>query len=82
MAARTTPHLSEQWKEKIQTSMLINRLVSHAKNAEETPLLPTQIKAIEILLRKTIPDLKAVEHSGEMQMQISKIEEVIVDPQG
>lgn len=51
---------------KIQTSQLINRLSDHALGKVE--LSATQIKAIEVLIRKTLPDLSSVEmeHSGEV----------------
>jgi len=48
---------------KIQASQLINRLTDHALHDLE--LSVTQIKAIEILLRKSLPDLSAVELTGE-----------------
>jgi hypothetical protein len=81
MAARirkTT--LSDSWKEKIRTTMLINRLNSHI--FEDVEISPTQMKAIEILLKKVAPDLKAVEVSGneDSPLAITTIERVIVDP--
>jgi hypothetical protein len=48
-----------QVRDRIQTSMLINRLTGHAEG--NVDLQPTQVKAIEILLRKTLPDLQAIE---------------------
>lgn len=63
MAARISPKLDQSWREKIQISMLINRLMDHANGAVE--MSSTQIKAAEILLRKSLPDLAAVQHSGE-----------------
>jgi hypothetical protein len=51
------------WREKIQTSMLINRLSNNAFGKIE--LTASQLKSIEILLKKTVPDLKAIEHMGE-----------------
>lgn len=57
MAARTnTLQLRESWREKIKTSMLINRLTKHALSKSEE-MTASQIKAAEILLRKTFPDL-------------------------
>jgi len=50
-------------REKIQTTQLINVLTKHA--LEDSDLSATRIKAIEILLRKTLPDLKQVEVTGE-----------------
>lgn len=42
-------------REKIKTSQLVNRLTDHAFGKVE--LQPTQVRAIEILLKKTMPDL-------------------------
>lgn len=64
MAARTLrPKHSDEIRAKIQASQLVNRLTDHAFNKVE--LTGTQIKAIEILLRKSVPDLSAVELSGD-----------------
>lgn len=43
---------------------------------------PSRIKAIEILLRKSIPDLQSVELSGPEggAVQVERIERVIVRP--
>ena len=62
MAARLTKRLADQTRDAIQTSMLINRLSDHIFG--EVELSPTQVRGIEILLRKTVPDLKATEISG------------------
>lgn len=50
-------------REKIQTTQLINRLTKHALG--EIELSPTQVRAIEILLKKSVPDLANVQHSGD-----------------
>ena len=50
-------------RSKIQASQLINRLTDHALG--EVELSATQVRAIEILLKKTIPDLSAVELSTD-----------------
>ena len=64
MAARIRKtQLTESWKEKIRTSMLINRLNNHIFDGEE--LSSSQLRAIEILLKKVAPDLKAVELSAD-----------------
>jgi hypothetical protein len=66
MAARTRKvTIGDEWRAKIQTTMLIKRLTDHASGDVE--LSPTQIKAIEVLLRKVAPDLQAVEHSGDIE---------------
>lgn len=58
----------EKWREKIQASQLLNRLRDHAMDGEKVKMTATQVKAAEILLRKVIPDLKAIEHSGEVNL--------------
>jgi hypothetical protein len=48
---------------KIQTSQLVNRLTDHALGNVE--LSPTQVRAIEILIKKTLPDLQAIEWGAD-----------------
>jgi len=62
-ARKSTPFLDERWRQKIQASMLINRLTDHAAGRNE--MTATQVRAAEILLKKILPDLAAVECSGE-----------------
>lgn len=50
-------------RKKIQASQLLNRLTDHAFG--EVELSQSQIKAIEILLRKSLPDLSSVTISGD-----------------
>jgi hypothetical protein len=63
MAARLNRRHQDMVRDKIQATQLINRLEDHALGILE--LSQTQIKAIEILLKKTLPDLSAVEHTGD-----------------
>jgi len=64
MAARKNRRtLDDSWRERISASMLANRLSQHVNG--EVEMSATQIQAAKILLAKVIPDLKAVEHSGE-----------------
>src|SRR5215510_5087035 len=59
MAPRTTKiRHDDETRAKIQTSQLINRLTDHALGGVD--LTTTQVKAIEVLLRKSLPDLSAV----------------------
>lgn len=50
-------------RKKIQASQLINVLQKHALEGLKD-FDPTRLKAIEILLRKSIPDLSSIELSG------------------
>jgi hypothetical protein len=51
-------------RSKIQVSQLINVLTKQALGTSED-LTPSRLKAIEILLRKSLPDLSAIEVSGD-----------------
>jgi hypothetical protein len=63
MATRKMLRQPDYVREKIRTSQLINRLQKCAFG--EISLTMTQLRAIEILLRKSIPDLAAVEIKAE-----------------
>lgn len=64
MAARVTNRFGDKWRAGIRASMLRNRLENHALG--EVEMTATQVRAAEILLKKIIPDLSSVEHSGEV----------------
>jgi hypothetical protein len=51
-------------RSKIQASQLINLLQKHALEGVKD-FDPTRMKAIEILLKKSLPDLTSIEHTGE-----------------
>ncbi len=57
MAARNRTWTPELVRQKIRTSMLINRLQNHV--AGKLEMSKTQIQAAGILLRKTLPDMVA-----------------------
>jgi hypothetical protein len=64
MAARTKAvRLSEEWRERIRTAGILERLEKAAMG--ETEVTPTQLKAAEIVLRKTLPDLARTEVTGD-----------------
>ncbi len=63
MAARKRKGLSENTRKRIKTSMLAKRLEDHVLGKCE--LSASQVRAIEVLLRKTMPDLSAVALTGE-----------------
>ena len=49
---------------KIQVGQLVKTLQEHALNAKGD-ISPSRMKAIEILLRKSMPDLQSMELTGE-----------------
>lgn len=58
---------SDQTRARIQTSMIVNRLTDHIRG--EVELSSTQVTAALGLLKKAIPDLAAVQHSGELMVR-------------
>jgi hypothetical protein len=52
-------------RERIRVGMLLGRLQRHVKGDVE--MSPTQIRAAEILLKKALPDLTSIEHSGAIE---------------
>lgn len=66
MAARINKRHSEEVRARIQTSQLINVLQDHALTGDGE-FSPSRMKAIEILLRKSIPDLSAVTIAGDAE---------------
>lgn len=67
MAARKQLWHPDEVRKRIQTSQLINRLTEHALSSE--PIMDaSQVTAAVKLIGKVIPDMKAVEHSGELSV--------------
>lgn len=64
MAARKNKiKLTDNWKDNIRTSMLMNRLHDCALGHVE--MTPPQIKAAQIVLAKVVPDLARTELTGK-----------------
>jgi hypothetical protein len=67
---RLSPRVMEETRARIQTVQLIERVQAFAlqrampSDGIVPDLSATQLRAIEILLRKTLPDLQAVEITG------------------
>jgi hypothetical protein len=73
MAGRPINKLhQEDVRKKIQVSQLLNVLQNHALGETEE-LSPTRMKAIEILLRKSMPDMASVTISGDSEQPLQHI---------
>ncbi len=78
---------SQRTREKIRTTQLLNRLMAHGLNDKGkkgyVALSATQLKAVEILLKKTVPDLSAVDMTsgGEALQPVINISAAPVKPQ-
>jgi hypothetical protein len=67
MAARTNKvRHDDETRARIKTSQLINRLHDHIFNGVE--MSKSQVTAVNILLKKTLPDLTATELSGGLAL--------------
>jgi hypothetical protein len=81
MAARLRKMHQDDVRAKIQTSQLLNRLADHALNGVE--LSATQVRSIEVLLKKVLPDLQAVELSGDEDNPVEVITRIeLIDGDG
>lgn len=81
MAARLRKTHQDDVRAKIQTSQLINRLESHALGTLD--LSATQIKAIEVLIKKTLPDLQSIELTGDPDNPVETVTRIeLVDGDG
>ena len=56
---QTQPHIAN-----IQTAKLLKALADHVDNKRE--MSPTQVKAADVLLKKTIPDLRQTDYQGQV----------------
>jgi len=83
MAARLNKLHQDDIRQKIQASQLINVLQNHALGLDDGELTPTRMKAIEILLRKSVADLSAVTISGDKENPLNLgISVTFVKPDG
>lgn len=85
MAARTRKvQHDDLTREKIRTSQLLNRLHDHVfgKDEEAVEVSQTQMKAIEILLRKSLPDLSNVTLSGDAENPVGVVFKTVYEKQG
>lgn len=63
-ATKRNAMLIAEARKKIQTTQLINRLQNHGLGKLKRPLDQSQIQAINILLKKSMPDLAALTVEG------------------
>lgn len=57
--------MSDEHRVKIQNSNILNALIEHVEGKRD--MSATQVSAGVALLRKVLPDMTAVEHSGEVE---------------
>ena len=69
MASRIRAYHQDEIRAKIQASQHVNVLQNHALGLSED-LSPTRMKAIEILLRKSLSDLSSIQLTGDSDKPI------------
>lgn len=62
--------MTDEHRVKIQNSNILNALIEHATGKRE--MSATQVSAGLGLLKKVMPDLAAVEHSGQLDVRNPK----------
>ena len=68
----------EETRKKIQTTQILKRLTCHILSTKDdagnvVELTSSQVRAAEILLNKSLPNLTATEISGEVETGFSQI---------
>ena len=76
MAPRINPNHKAEVRERIKVSQLLNRL--HQNALESECMTAGQLKAAEILLRKALPDLASVQHSGDSENPVEHKHTVVI----
>ena len=73
MAARLKPFHENEVRAKIQGSQLVNMLQEVALTGlyNNQNVAPERMRAAEILLRKVLPDLKAMEVQGQVDTTVT-----------
>lgn len=64
---KLTKRLQDKHRDSIATSAILNRLKEHTL-ADGDIMTTSQVAAARLLLGKTMPDLKAIEVSGDMDI--------------
>lgn len=81
MAARKQLWHPDEAKKKIQASQLINRLTKHALS--DGPIMDaSQVQAVRILLNKVMPDVKAIEISGNPDAPLGVVFKTVYEQRG
>ena len=74
---RLNPKHDEKTRLKIQTSQIINRLNSFVNG--EVEMTSSQVRAAEILLKKSLPDLQSIEYQSNNSDTENNILRVVLE---
>jgi hypothetical protein len=76
---RYTKHQTDACREKIRTSAIIGRLQRHING--KLDMSPTQVRAAECLLSKTLPSLQSAEVTGDVVQYVARLPDVAPNAQ-
>ena len=76
MAVRTNLRQQDQTRAAIQTTQLVKRLQDFALGEKGVEIDAVRMKAIEVLLRKALPDLSSVELTGDPDNPVQTVTRV------
>ena len=76
MAVRTNLRQQDQTRAAIQTTQLVKRLQDFALGEKGVEIDAVRMKAIEVLLRKALPDLSSVEMTGDPDNPVQTVTRV------
>lgn len=66
-------------REKIQTTALVNTLENFALGKGNVKLTPARLKAIEMLLDKSLPNLASIKHEVDQKQVVFMIDTTFTD---
>lgn len=73
MPARLNKLHQQSVRDKIQTTQLVKRLTNHVLGKLKKPMDATQVTAALGLLKKSLPDLQAIHHTGGSDDQRGRV---------
>lgn len=65
--AKTSKEWTDNVRKRIQASQMVNRLIDFASGKEGVDISKERLRAIEILLKKVLPDLSSIQLTGDAE---------------
>ncbi len=87
MTGKVKTNAYQKFIRKVEAGQLAGRLHNYAmakksdEDYENKFMTNAQVAAANILLKKVVPDMKQVEHTGDVIVRVNKVERTIVDPE-
>jgi len=62
-----------QQRKKIKRAKVLETLTNHMVDPDTYPLKASQIKVAEMLLKRSLPELRSIEHQGKIDNRIEVV---------